>query len=120
MSLYSQRFAVGLQTLVRAAASPGRGMLINGAKNQVPGGKGLPSAGLALYRAGDSARAHVASCHTRDFAVTHLKTRRYARPGSFGPRTAASRRLVPSVQPPARLFCAPPRPFRDFDNVFLI
>jgi len=48
MPLYSQRFAAGLQTLVRAAASPGRGMVIDGAKNQVPGGKGLPSTGLAL------------------------------------------------------------------------
>jgi len=81
MPLYSQHFAAGLQILVRAAASPGRGMVINGAKNQVPGGKGLPSAGLALCRAGNRARAHVASCHTRDFAASHLKTRRFARPG---------------------------------------
>jgi len=40
--LYSQRFAAGLQTL------------IDGAKNQAHGGKGLPSAGLALCRAGDT------------------------------------------------------------------
>ena len=61
---------------------------------------------------------YVASFHTRDFAATHLKTRRFAQPGSFGPRTATSYRLVASVQPPTRLFCAPPRPFRDFDNLF--
>jgi len=39
----SQRFAAGLQTWVRAAASPGRGIVNDGAKNQVPGGKNLPS-----------------------------------------------------------------------------
>jgi len=77
----SQRFAAGLQTWVRAAASPGRGMVIDGEKNQVPGGKTCPS--LDMPFGGNSARAHVASCHTRDFAAPHLKTRRFARPGSF-------------------------------------
>ena len=83
---------------MRAAASLGWGMVIDAAKNQVPGGKGLPSAGLALCRAGDRERAHVANCHTRDFADTHMKTRRFARPGSFGHHIAASHRLVASVQ----------------------
>jgi len=65
---------------VRTAVSPGRGIVIDGAKNQVPDGKGLSSAVLALCRAGDSARALVASCHTRDFAAADLKIRRFARP----------------------------------------
>jgi len=67
MPLYSQRFAAGLQTLMRAVASPGRECLSMEQRIRclILGGKGLPSAGLALCRAGDRARAHVASCHAR-------------------------------------------------------
>ena len=77
MPLYSQRFAAGLQTLVRAAASSGKGMVIDGAKNQVPGGKGLPSAGLALCRAGDVRVPTLpAATHGRRTTSDPLGTRR--------------------------------------------
>jgi len=56
---------------VRAAASPGRGMVIDGAKNQVPGGKNLPSAGLPCAGLG-TVRVHTLSAATHGFLPPRL------------------------------------------------
>jgi len=67
--------------------------------------KACPPLGLPCCQSRRSSRDHVLRPHARTFAITHLKTRRIARPGAAMLRTAASRRLSARSLPPTCPIC---------------